>query len=124
MSRSGVAECLCLVNAMHITASVFINDASPGGTTTTKCGWRNWPRTPPHSAYRHNRAGETFSVPVYSGQLFPLSSTAKAHARENDWRIGARFKLRANPRADSQEKYFVSDVPLTLQRYSESGAAS
>ncbi len=27
---SGVAEGLCLVNAMHITASVFINDDEPG----------------------------------------------------------------------------------------------
>lgn len=29
-SRSGVAEGLCLVNAMHITASVFINDDESG----------------------------------------------------------------------------------------------
>jgi len=28
--RSGVREGLCLVNAMHITASVFINDDEPG----------------------------------------------------------------------------------------------
>jgi thiamine phosphate synthase YjbQ (UPF0047 family) len=28
--RSGVIEGLCLVNAMHITASVFINDDEPG----------------------------------------------------------------------------------------------
>ncbi|MCJ7440611.1 MAG: YjbQ family protein, partial [Thermoanaerobaculaceae bacterium] len=28
--ESGVREGLCLVNAMHITASVFINDDEPG----------------------------------------------------------------------------------------------
>jgi secondary thiamine-phosphate synthase enzyme len=28
--KSGVKEGLCLVNAMHITASVFINDDEPG----------------------------------------------------------------------------------------------
>ena len=28
--KSGVQEGLCLVNAMHITASVFINDDEPG----------------------------------------------------------------------------------------------
>ncbi|HQU34073.1 MAG TPA: YjbQ family protein, partial [Thermoanaerobaculaceae bacterium] len=28
--ESGVQEGLCLVNAMHITASVFINDDEPG----------------------------------------------------------------------------------------------
>ena len=30
ISESGVAEGLCLVNPMHITASVFINDDEPG----------------------------------------------------------------------------------------------
>ncbi len=30
VARSGVQEGLCLVNAMHITASVFINDDEPG----------------------------------------------------------------------------------------------
>src|SRR5258705_12239882 len=30
LARSGIREGLCLVNAMHITASVFINDDEPG----------------------------------------------------------------------------------------------
>jgi len=30
VEKSGVKEGLCLVNAMHITASVFINDDEPG----------------------------------------------------------------------------------------------
>lgn len=30
VKKSGVKEGLCLVNAMHITASVFINDDEPG----------------------------------------------------------------------------------------------
>jgi secondary thiamine-phosphate synthase enzyme len=30
VSKSGIAEGLCLVNAMHITASVFINDDESG----------------------------------------------------------------------------------------------
>jgi len=30
VKKSGVKEGLCLVNAMHITASVFINDNEPG----------------------------------------------------------------------------------------------
>ena len=30
LKRSGIQEGLCLVNAMHITASVFINDDEPG----------------------------------------------------------------------------------------------
>ena len=39
--RSGVMEGLCLVNAMHITASVFINEMNPGSITITMCGWKN-----------------------------------------------------------------------------------
>jgi len=56
--RSGVIEGLCLVNAMHITASVFINDDEPG----LHHDYEMWleklaPHSPP-SAYQHNRTGE------------------------------------------------------------------
>ena len=55
--ESGVAEGLCLVNAMHITASVFINDDEPG----LHQDYKEWleklaPYDP--SRYRHNRTGE------------------------------------------------------------------
>jgi uncharacterized membrane protein YgcG len=36
-------EGLCLVNAMHITASVFINDDEPGLHATTRSGSSTWP---------------------------------------------------------------------------------
>jgi len=56
--RSNIKEGLCLVNAMHITASVYINDAEPGliGDFDT---WLE--RLAPHepvSQYRHNLTGE------------------------------------------------------------------
>jgi len=55
---SGVKEGLCLVNAMHITASVFINDDEPG----LHQDYDDWlERLAPHapiSQYRHNRTGE------------------------------------------------------------------
>jgi thiamine phosphate synthase YjbQ (UPF0047 family) len=35
---SGVTEGVCLVNAMHITASVFINDDEPGCITIMRYG--------------------------------------------------------------------------------------
>ena len=58
VSASGVQEGLCLVNAMHITASVFINDDEPG----LHQDYDDWlERLAPHaptSAYRHNRTGE------------------------------------------------------------------
>jgi secondary thiamine-phosphate synthase enzyme len=57
--RSGVREGLCLVNAMHITASVFINDDEPG----LHQDYKDWleklaPYDPSPKAYRHNRTGE------------------------------------------------------------------
>ena len=45
VDRSGAAEGLCLVNAMHITASVFINDDESGFITITSNGWKHWRRT-------------------------------------------------------------------------------
>ena len=57
--ESGVREGLCLVNAMHITASVFINDDEPGLHEDYK-RWleRLAPYDPSPTAYRHNRSGE------------------------------------------------------------------
>jgi len=56
--KSGVREGLCLVNAMHITASVFINDDEPG----LHQDYDEWlEQLAPHepvSRYRHNRTGE------------------------------------------------------------------
>ncbi len=55
---SGVQEGLCLVNAMHITASVFINDDEPG----LHRDYQRWlEKLAPHeplSRYDHNRTGE------------------------------------------------------------------
>ena len=55
---SGVAEGLVLVNAMHITASVFINDDEPG----LHADYQRWlEQLAPHAPtgqYQHNRTGE------------------------------------------------------------------
>jgi secondary thiamine-phosphate synthase enzyme len=56
VQESGVTEGLCLVNAMHITASVYINDDEPGLLRD----YDDWlERLAPHepvSQYRHNGA--------------------------------------------------------------------
>ncbi|MBM4326811.1 MAG: YjbQ family protein [Deltaproteobacteria bacterium] len=56
--ESGVKEGLCLVNAMHITASVFINDDESG----LHQDYDKWlEKLAPHepvSQYLHNRTGE------------------------------------------------------------------
>lgn len=57
--QSGVREGLCLVNAMHITASVFINDDESG----LHEDYKNWleglaPFDASPQRYAHNRTGE------------------------------------------------------------------
>jgi secondary thiamine-phosphate synthase enzyme len=57
VAASGVAEGLCLVNAMHITASVFINDDESGLHQDYK-GWLEGLAPHDPSRYLHNRTGE------------------------------------------------------------------
>ena len=59
VARSEVREGLCLVNAMHITASVFINDDEPG----LHEDYKRWledlaPFDASPQRYHHNRTGE------------------------------------------------------------------
>jgi len=58
LRESGIQDGLCLVNAMHITASVFINDDESG----LKQDYKRWlEELAPHepiSRYRHNMTGE------------------------------------------------------------------
>ncbi|MBI5397194.1 MAG: YjbQ family protein [Verrucomicrobia bacterium] len=52
--KSGVKEGLCLVNAMHITASVFINDDEGGLHQDFEQWLEKLAPEKPHSQYRHN----------------------------------------------------------------------
>lgn len=63
LAASGIREGLCLVNAMHITASVFINDDEPG----LHADYERWleklapfsaSSDPARGGYLHNRTGE------------------------------------------------------------------
>ena len=63
VAASGVREGLCLVNAMHITASVFVNDDEPG----LHEDYERWLERlapfdagsdPARGGWRHNRTGE------------------------------------------------------------------
>ena len=56
--ESGVQEGLCLVNAMHITASVFINDNESGLHEDYKRWLEELAPNEPISRYQHNRTGE------------------------------------------------------------------
>jgi secondary thiamine-phosphate synthase enzyme len=59
LKGSGIKEGLALINAMHITASVFINDDEPG----LHEDYARWleelaPFDPSPQRYHHNRTGE------------------------------------------------------------------
>jgi secondary thiamine-phosphate synthase enzyme len=59
LKESGIREGLALINAMHITASVFINDDEPG----LHEDYARWleqlaPFDPSPERYHHNRTGE------------------------------------------------------------------
>jgi secondary thiamine-phosphate synthase enzyme len=58
LRESGIREGLCLVNAMHITASVFINDNESGLHHDYEQWLEELAPHEPVSAYWHNRTGE------------------------------------------------------------------
>ncbi|NHH97755.1 UPF0047 protein [Candidatus Nitrosotalea sp. FS] len=58
IQKSGVKEGLCLVNAMHITASVFINDNESGLHQDYEKWLEEIAPHEPTSQYQHNNTGE------------------------------------------------------------------
>jgi len=54
LAESGILEGMCLVNAMHITASVFINDNEPGLHHDFEVWLERLAPEKPHSQYQHN----------------------------------------------------------------------
>ena len=54
VAESGVKEGMCLVNAMHITASVFINDDEPGLHQDFETWLEKLAPEKPYSQYHHN----------------------------------------------------------------------
>ncbi len=58
VQKSGVREGLCLVNAMHISASVFINDDESGLHHDYEVWLEKLAPHEPIGQYHHNRTGE------------------------------------------------------------------
>jgi len=54
LNESGIKEGLCLVNAMHITAGVFINDDEQGLHQDFEVWLEKLAPEKPYSQYRHN----------------------------------------------------------------------
>lgn len=58
INESGIKEGLCLVNSMHITSSVFINDDESGLHNDFKVWLEKLAPHEPISQYKHNLTGE------------------------------------------------------------------
>jgi secondary thiamine-phosphate synthase enzyme len=58
VQKSGINEGLCLVNAMHITASVFINDNESGLHHDYEKWLEELAPHEPTEQYEHNKTGE------------------------------------------------------------------
>ncbi len=58
LKASGIREGLCLVNAMHISASVFINDDEAGLHQDLERWLETLAPHAPTAQYRHNDSGE------------------------------------------------------------------
>jgi secondary thiamine-phosphate synthase enzyme len=70
LEESGVREGLVLVNAMHITASVFVNDDEPGLHRDFADFLERLAPHEPVSRYRHNDTGEDNGDAHLKRQLF------------------------------------------------------
>lgn len=55
LAESGISEGLCLVNAMHISASVFVNDDESGLHADFERWLEKLAPEKPHGQYAHNR---------------------------------------------------------------------
>ncbi len=58
VKKSQIQNGFCLINAMHITASVFINDNEPGLHHDFETWLEKLAPEKPYSQYHHNRTGE------------------------------------------------------------------
>jgi secondary thiamine-phosphate synthase enzyme len=70
VARSGVREGLVLVNAMHITASVFVNDDERGLHADMKRFLEGLAPHEPVAQWRHNDTGEDNADAHLKRQLF------------------------------------------------------
>ena len=70
LRESGIAEGLCLVNPLHITASVFINDDERGLHSDFKRFLDKLAPYEPTSQWRHNDTGEDNADAHLKRQLF------------------------------------------------------
>jgi secondary thiamine-phosphate synthase enzyme len=85
LRESGVREGLVLVNAMHITASVFVNDDEPGLHQDFEELLERLAPHAPVGRYRHNDTGEDNGDAHLKRQLFGREAVVAVTAGELDF---------------------------------------
>lgn len=70
LKKSGIREGLCLINAMHISASVFINDDESGLHHDFEVFLERLAPHAPIDQYRHNDTGEDNADAHIKRQIF------------------------------------------------------
>ena len=92
VEKSGIREGLVLVNAMHITASVFINDDERG----LHEDYKRWlehlaPFDPSPDRYHHNRTGEDNGDAHHKRQVMGVRSSLRSPKDASTSAPGNRF---------------------------------
>jgi secondary thiamine-phosphate synthase enzyme len=85
VKESGVQESVALVNAMHVTASVFINDDEHGLHGDYEAWLERLAPHEPVSGYRHNRTGEDNADAHMKRQIMGREVVAAITAGELDF---------------------------------------
>ena len=96
---SGVAEGLCLVNAMHITASVFINDDEAGLHRDFERWLEKLAPEKPHTQYDHNGSARTMPMRISSARSWDARSSWRSPPAGSISGRGSRFSTASSTAA-------------------------
>jgi secondary thiamine-phosphate synthase enzyme len=92
VEKSDVREGLCLVNAMHITAAVFINDNESGLLHDYEIWLEKLAPHAPTSEYQHNRTGEDNADAHLKRQIMGREVVvAITNGQTRFWTLGANL---------------------------------
>ena len=91
LRESAIREGLVLVNAMHITASVFINDDEPGLHQDYERWLEELAPHEPTNRYLHNRTGEDNGDAHLKRQVMRMRIACVSRGRGGGHRWQARF---------------------------------
>jgi secondary thiamine-phosphate synthase enzyme len=114
--KSGVKEGMVLVNAMHITASVFINDDERGLHNDFKRFLDKLAPYEPTSQWRHNDTGEDNADAHLKRQLFGPRGRGRDHRRQARLRPLGADLLRRVRRQAPQARSGQSHRRMTWRR--------